>query len=381
MCSMISMQTEKRNIIAVSYAKKILVEGSREQKRMLEYAQLFGEYHIIVFTKANENLPKLYKNENLRVHATHANSRLGMVWSAITLGRNIIRQTAKKYTVTSQDPFETSFVARWITLGNSSVHHIQIHGDVFNSAFGTGTLLSWMRNQYAKRVVKKVKKLRVVSQRIKQSLLALGVEESKITVLPVQQSLADFLEAGKIRKYEHSQPLRFLYVGRFAEEKNIPLLIESFHQFLHHNESATLTLVGEGPDEDKIRRFIKKIDRTKNIRIESWTESVSEKMSTHDVFCLSSNHEGWAMVLVEAAAAGMCVVSTDVGCAGEFIKNNQNGLVVPVADTDSLTNAFVKVFDDPEKRVLLQKNAHVSAYDFVDAQQNFSQALVDSYSL
>ena len=69
-----------------------------------------------------------------------------------------------------------------------------------------------------------------------------------------------------------------------------------------------------------------------------------------DCFVLTSDYEGWGMVIIEAATAGLPIIMTDVGCAGELIVDGESGLVVPPQDVPALTTAMRQVLTDPALR-------------------------------
>lgn len=343
------MSTAPGSIIAIGYAKRILDKNSREYRRMQEYAERLGEYHVIVFTRRRDNLPVTLREGNLYVYGTNARTRLGMLYSAYRIGRKIIRDNVKpSWVVSSQDPFETSLVGRALARPPYVHHHVQIHGDVFNPHSYKESWLQRLRLMYGRYVVQRTAMVRVVSNRIKQSLVVIGVSPTVITVLPIQSDIQSFLQVGEQRVYDVAQPIRFLYVGRLASEKNLLLLIDAFADVAKKYPIATLALVGEGAEKSAIQTQIANHQLESQITLQGWTNDVGEVMSGADVFCLPSNHEGWAMVLVEAAAAGLAVVTTDVGCAGECVVDGESGKVVPVGDVFAFAQALEMYCAAPE---------------------------------
>ena len=73
-----------------------------------------------------------------------------------------------------------------------------------------------------------------------------------ITVLPIRPELETFLEVGAQRSYPSKSPIKFLYVGRFAKEKNVPLLLNAWAKLGIDSSVAELRLLGEGPENDSI---------------------------------------------------------------------------------------------------------------------------------
>jgi glycosyltransferase involved in cell wall biosynthesis len=200
---------------------------------------------------------------------------------------------------------------------------------------------------YGKYIVRHAKNIRVVSERIKTGLLTLGVLPRAITVLPIYADLKQFLAVGAVRNYQVSDTVRFLYVGRFAAEKNIPLLLAAFAAVAKKYPFAQLTLLGAGPEGAAFKALVKEYQITTRVTFLPWADDVAAVMAHHDVFCLASNHEGWGMVLLEAAATGMPIITTDVGCAGTCVVHNENGYIVPVEHQSEFEAAMEQYCSTP----------------------------------
>ena len=63
-------------------------------------------------------------------------------------------------------------------------------------------------------------------------------------------------------------------------------------------------------------------------------------------FLLTSNYEGWGLAIIEAASFGLPIIMTDVGCAGEIIKNEESGIIIPVGDKKALAAAMTKLIQN-----------------------------------
>ncbi len=369
------------NLITIGYAKQSLWDGTRERMRMKRYSSVMNELHVIVFTHKNEGCKEKQKDGNLFLYATNSQTKVGMLWKAFLIGRKIIATNKKSdFVVSSQDPFETSLVGSVVTFGNHAAHHIQMHGDLFNPLSYQVSIFQKLRAFFGWFMVRNAKYIRVVSERLKYSLVTLGVQESKISVLPVQSSLESFVDVGKNRRYQTNRELAFLYVGRFSSEKNILLLIRSFASISKGYEGVTLTLLGDGPQRDLIQGEIVKLNMRHCIFIQPWTHKVSEVMAAYDVLCLSSNHEGWAMVLVEAMATGMPVITTDVGCAREAVLNNKNGLIVSVGSEEEYKEALKFYLNKPKSVAKYGRKAHLLVCEKIITENDYLKKLVNSYN-
>ena len=130
---------------------------------------------------------------------------------------------------------------------------------------------------------------------------------------------------------------RFLAVGRFSRQhKGFDLLIDAFHLFAQKNNDWTLDIVGEGPEEDIYRQKIAEYQLENRIRLHPFTTHIQTYYSEAQVYVLSSRWEGFGLVLVEAMAHGLPVVSsnlpTSLEIMGDFGLYFENGDIEELAD-------------------------------------------------
>ncbi len=129
----------------------------------------------------------------------------------------------------------------------------------------------------------------------------------------------------------------FLAVGRFSHQhKGFDLLIEAFHLFSQKNQEWTLDIVGEGVEEELYRSLIKKYNLEDRVTIHPFTNHIQEYYSNAQVYVLSSRWEGFGLVLVEAMAHGLPVVSSDLPTSkeimGDFGIYFKNGDITDLAE-------------------------------------------------
>jgi glycosyltransferase involved in cell wall biosynthesis len=113
---------------------------------------------------------------------------------------------------------------------------------------------------------------------------------------------------------------RFLAVGRFSYlHKGFDLLIDAFHQFAQKDSEWTLDIVGEGPEEKMYRKKIAQYNLENRIQIHPFTNDIQSYYSQAQIYVLSSRWEGFGLVLVEAMAHGLPVVSSDLPTSKEIM--------------------------------------------------------------
>ena len=129
---------------------------------------------------------------------------------------------------------------------------------------------------------------------------------------------------------------KFLAIGRFSRQhKGFDLLIEAFHLFAQKNLEWQLDIVGEGVEEELYRSLIKKYDLENRVFIHPFTNHIQKYYSNAQVYVLCSRWEGFGLVLVEAMAHGLPIVSSDLPTSkeimGDFALYFKNGNIEELA--------------------------------------------------
>ena len=128
---------------------------------------------------------------------------------------------------------------------------------------------------------------------------------------------------------------KFLAIGRFSRlHKGFDLLIEAFQRFAQQDSEWTLDIVGEGVEEPLYRKLIKEYGLQERIAIHPFTSDIQSYYSNAQVYVLSSRWEGFGLVLVEAMAHGLPVISSDLPTSKEimgdfgyyYVNGDVNGL-------------------------------------------------------
>ena len=118
-------------------------------------------------------------------------------------------------------------------------------------------------------------------------------------------------------------------VGRFSpQHKGFDLLIQAFGIFAKKDQEWQLDIVGDGPEKEKFQQLIYENKLEKRITLHPFTNDIQQYYSSASVYVLSSRWEGFGLVLVEAMAHGLPIISSDLpsskdilGYFGLFFKN------------------------------------------------------------
>ena len=131
--------------------------------------------------------------------------------------------------------------------------------------------------------------------------------------------------------------VRLGIAGRLNTEKGHDLLLRCFKKLLERFPSISLKIAGDGPLKQELEALSKELGIEKQVVFCGYQKDMAQFLAGIDIFVLSSHYEGFGLVLVEAMAAGLPVVATDVGGVKEVIVDGQTGLAVPSGQEDELT--------------------------------------------
>jgi glycosyltransferase involved in cell wall biosynthesis len=140
-------------------------------------------------------------------------------------------------------------------------------------------------------------------------------------------------------------------VGRFDSIKNLPMLVRSLVATGAAEPSVHGLLVGDGPEMTSIRSMIDQGPMRDRIRLTGYRRDARRLAQCMDLFVLPSFSEGTSMALLEAMAAGVPAVVTEVGGNPEIVLDGITGWTVPSDATDELTRSLLVAARDPDLRI------------------------------
>jgi len=140
----------------------------------------------------------------------------------------------------------------------------------------------------------------------------------------------------------------WLAVGRFEVAKDYPNMLRAFAKVRQEQPQAVLLLVGRGSLQAETQALVEELGLGNGVRFLGVRDDVPEVMSAADGYVMSSAWEGMPMVLLEAAAAGLPIVTTRVGGNHEVVRDESTGFLVPPGDSEALALAMVRLSRLPE---------------------------------
>jgi len=130
-----------------------------------------------------------------------------------------------------------------------------------------------------------------------------------------------------------------IFVGRLTREKGIPLLIRAVHLIKEQRQDIGCLIIGDGPDREHLRHLVRDLDLEANVHFEGRVENdieVFSAMKSSRVFALPSLREGLGLVVVEANACGIPVVTIKhpLNAAQDLVTDGNNGYICELSEGD-----------------------------------------------
>ena len=141
-----------------------------------------------------------------------------------------------------------------------------------------------------------------------------------------------------------------LSVGRLETIKGLELLIQAFDMATKDNPKVFLVIVGVGSLEAHLKELSSRLLSAPRIVFLGFRRDTAAIMKASDIFLQSSISEGYSLALVEASAAGLPIVTTDVGGNREIVIDGESGFLIPSRDPNAFANAIKQLVGDELQR-------------------------------
>jgi len=365
------------HIVNISLDPKILDRDTPAAIRVKAYGKIVDSYTVVVPTPSTMTVRL---SDNAIVYGVSGANKVAQLWNIYRTLKQLIKD-GKCDVIASADMYYLGLVALWL----SRRHHVGLEISVLGIE-----KLSTLRKCIATYVLKNASVVRALSRRLKERLIKeFGVSADHINVISIfvptdtlgldARSLdeMDSQHLDKLRqtfKEAHGGYKNFLTVSRLVSIKNISLQLYAVEKLIKQGLPVRLHIVGDGPEEAHLKQLTRNLGLTEHVLFHG--RKVGFELGVLyfecDCFVLTSNYEGWGMVIVEAATAGLPVIMTDVGCAGEFLVDGKGGLVIPVGDLEALQKAMYQIATN----ATLREHCSFGAKEALNTLESFEEILV-----
>lgn len=226
------------------------------------------------------------------------------------------------------------------------------HGHVLEGYFSPAVSQVFLRIE--RMLARRTDRIIALSPRLRQDILAMGIGwPEQVEVIPLGLDLdrlvhappgqEDFRAALRIPP---DAPLLGI-VGRLVPIKDHPTLFQALTVLAAGPRAPHLVVVGDGEQREELRRLARHLGLASSIHFLGWRNDLEAILGELDMVISSSRNEGTPVALIEAMAAGVPVLSTDVGGVGDLIVHGETGWLVPPGDPPALARAIQALLVDP----------------------------------
>jgi L-malate glycosyltransferase len=244
-------------------------------------------------------------------------------------------------------------------------HHIPLvvtsHGGDLNL-----TRRSRLLRSVSGRVARAADACVAVSDDLAEQFRSLGLAPEQISVIPygvdlIEEATGDAPIAATVPdELLTFDGFRLIYVGSLIPRKSVQTVLEAHHRLQSSGRVVCSVIVGDGPDRANLERLA----RARSLDHVWFVESqppvqVPRWLSIADALVLPSRSEGRPNVVLEAMAAGVPVLATDIPGTRELVREGETGLLFPVGDSQALADCVDRLIDSPDAARLMGERSRV----------------------
>lgn len=334
-------------VLSLGYTRSLWGDAADEDRmRMGRYADALRRYHVIAHARRWHALGPLTLAPGFTAAATAAWTPLDGLPRLVAAGDAALRRE-RFDVIQAQDPLYTGLAAWRLARRHRVPLVVCVYGP--NVADPAWRAAAWWHRWAApvgRRVLRAADIVQVDGRRTARWLAADGVPASRLRVKPMIPANLDAFLA--VPRAARAGTFRLLTVARLAPQKDPATLIEVVRRLVARGVDVRLEVAGDGPERAAMERAAREAGLGERVTLLGAVgrDALPARFAAADAFLLTSRWEGFPRVLMEAAAAALPVVTTDVGGAEEMVEDGVSGYVCPVGDADALAAGVARLADD-----------------------------------
>ncbi|HBF33393.1 TPA: hypothetical protein DDW35_02395 [Candidatus Sumerlaeota bacterium] len=152
--------------------------------------------------------------------------------------------------------------------------------------------------------------------------------------------------------------------GRLVSQKNPQVFIRVAEEIAKTRQNVRILIAGDGGLREELEKIAAQKSVADKIQFLGKRDDIPELLQAADLYMMASFKEGFSNALIEAMAAGLPVVATDVGGNAEAVEQGKSGVIVPPHDDDAFVAAVARLVDNADERARLSEGARTRAQRF-----------------
>ena len=255
------------------------------------------------------------------------------------------------------------------------------HGHVLEGYFSRPVTRAFL--EVERRLARTTDRLVTVSPRLKAQLLAMGIgRPEQVDVVPLGLDLERFRRARPASLalrpslgLTGDMPLLGI-VGRLVPIKDHATLFQALARLHDEGPAVHLVVIGDGEERARLEELAGRLGLGSRIHFLGWRVDLETILKELDVVICASRNEGTPVALIEAMAAGIPVLSTDVGGVADLVAHEETGWLVPSGDPDAMASGIRRLLSDRILGARLAAAGQVAALDRHDVARLISRVEV-----
>lgn len=351
------------NVLLITSDESVLRDGTLAHEIVKEYASALNRLHVIVYTRGKTNHAARKISEKFWIYPTNSWSALFAPWDILRTARRemVFQQKLQADIVVADNPL-TAGVGGWLVSRSfGKPLQLELESDIFDSYYRLSSIRNFVLALIARFTILKANGIRVASEKIRNSLTYISPDlPASATLLP------RYIDVEKIIKHHPTVDLKQKYpqfgfivlmTAPLTFEHNFELALDVFERVLSTYPHAGLVVVGEGIRHAALWTKARRLHLTGHVVFEPWTENIYSYYKTANLFLITSRYEIHQDTLIEAAACGVPIVTSDVGMARTFIEDGNSGFICKPDDRSCFIRAILKFLNEPNTTYRIRINA------------------------
>lgn len=347
---------ENKDRIKILYIITLSESGGAQRYILDLTMHLNDKFEIVVAAGGNEQLfNQLEKNEIKNVKLKHLIRNINPLkdlLSLVEIYHLIKKQKPDILHLNSSKAGVLGAVAGKLTGVKKIIY--TVHGFVFNEP-----MPAWKKSLYIwleKFSAKFKKTLICVSEFDQQQGLKYKIAPPKKLIIVhngINVSALNFLSKEEAKKIltttYHLPPTNYQLIGTIANfypAKGLLYFIQAAHQVVKRHPDAHFVIIGDGELRPALKTEIKKLQLENNFHLIGAINNAAQLLPSFDIYVCPSIKEGFPYSILEAMAAGLPIVATNVGGIPEMITDQKEGILVKAKDVNALASSILKLIND-----------------------------------
>lgn len=370
--------------------------GDTEPRFILDYAKAMKEYYditvLVPSAPGAENREQLEGVDVVRFHYFPIHQ-----WETLCYPGAIVPRIKQKKIRGLLVPFLLFAMMRNVKKYSADMDIVHAHwlipqGIVQTCVDGTPYILTghggdvtslnvWPIKQMKIKAIKRARYITTVSSALHENVQGL-YRNDKSSIVPMGCNTREFSPDRRVKDYfGQGNKKTVLFVGRLAEKKGVTYLIEAMKRV----DDAVLCVVGKGELEQQLKEQAKELGDKVMFLGPKTHDELPEIYASADVFVAPSitardgDTEGFGLVIIEAMASGLPVVSSNCGGIPDIITNNVNGILCEEKNIDEIANAINSLIcnDNLRERIVAYGKQTAKQNDYQEVARRYKE-IIDS---